>query len=89
MKYVNIHQAKTHLSRLLKDVEAGEEVMIQRNGKPIAQLVPIREAKLPRQPGMWAGQVEIKPEFNVPMSDEELASFYGDAGQGSIQKTPG
>ena len=50
MKTVNIHEAKTHLSRLIEDVSAGEEVIIARNGKPVARLLPVTERARPRQP---------------------------------------
>ncbi len=49
MKVVNVHEAKTHLSRLLERVDAGEEIVIARNGKPVARLVPVSAA--PRRPG--------------------------------------
>jgi prevent-host-death family protein len=60
MRQVNIHEAKTHLSRLLEEAEAGEAgeaVVISRNGKPVARLVPILEPGSPRRPGGWKGKV--------------------------------
>jgi prevent-host-death family protein len=61
---VNVHEAKTHLSRLLEQVEAGDEIIIGRSGKPVARLVPYVETRVTRTPGRWAGQVEIAPDFD-------------------------
>jgi prevent-host-death family protein len=61
---VNIHQAKTHLSRLIERVEAGEEVVIARAGRPVARLVPFRARTSPRVPGLWRGQVRISQDFD-------------------------
>ena len=60
MKQVNIHQAKTHLSRLLESVEAGEEIVIARSGVPIARLTPYAPAATPRQPGALKGRIDRK-----------------------------
>ena len=64
MAYVNIHQAKTHLSRLVEQVEAGEEIVIARAGRPVARLVPYRARTQPRQPGAWKGRVQLAPDFD-------------------------
>jgi prevent-host-death family protein len=64
MTQVNIHVAKTHLSRLLEQVEAGEEVVISRAGRPIARLVAYRALAEPRRPGGWKGRVRIAPDFD-------------------------
>lgn len=61
---VNVHEAKTHFSRLLERVAAGEEIVIGRAGKPVARLVPYTTPATPRQPGQWAGQVRIAPDFD-------------------------
>jgi prevent-host-death family protein len=66
-KSVNVHDAKTHLSRLLERVEGGEEITIARAGRPIARLVPIGRAREPRQLGLWKGQVVIRPDFDDPL----------------------
>ena len=71
---VNVHEAKTHLSRLLERVEAGEEVVIARAGRPIARLVPYRRLAEPRPLGIWRGQVTIGPEFDAV--DEEIADLF-------------
>ena len=64
MTQVKIHDAKTHLSRLLEQVEAGEEVVISRAGRPIARLVAYRVLPKPRRPGGWKGQVRMAPDFD-------------------------
>lgn len=61
---VNIHEAKTHLSRLIERVETGEEVVIARAGRPVARLIPFRVRRSPRSPGLWRGQVVISPDFD-------------------------
>jgi prevent-host-death family protein len=71
---VNIHQAKTHLSRLVERVEAGEEVVIARAGRPVARLVPFRGRTVPRTPGAWRGRVRMAPDFDAP--DEALISAF-------------
>lgn len=68
---VNIHAAKTHLSRLVERVEAGEEVVIARAGRPVARLVPYRAARSPRIPGQWAGKVWIADDFDDPIPEFE------------------
>jgi len=68
---VNIHEAKTHLSRLLARVEAGERIVIARAGHPIAELAPITRARPPRVPGMDRGRVVIHDNFDDPLPDFE------------------
>ena len=77
MPVVNIHEAKTHLSRLLAQVEAGEEVIIARNGTPVARLVPC-EKRGKRQPGAWKGLIELDDSFFDPLPEEELAAWEGE-----------
>jgi prevent-host-death family protein len=74
---VNIHEAKTHLSRLLTRVSGGEEVIIARAGKPVARLVPIAEKPVRREPGSAAGQVVIMPDFDAPLPDDIIQAFEG------------
>ncbi len=62
---VNIHEAKTHLSRLVERVEAGEEVVIARAGRPVARLIPYRARTRLRTPGLWRGIVRIAPDFDA------------------------
>ena len=73
---VNIHQAKTQLSKLLRRVEAGEEIIIGRAGQPIARLTRfIPEDLTPRPLGAWRGQVEIGDDFDT-LPDEVVDAFY-------------
>ena len=72
---VNIHAAKTHLSRLVERAEHGEETVIARNGRPVARLVPYHAEAKPRQPGYWRGRVRILPGFDE--ADEEIARLFG------------
>jgi prevent-host-death family protein len=72
---VNIHEAKTHLSRLLNRVVSGEEVIIARGGKAVAKLVPIEEPKQDRVPGLDAGKIWIAEDFDAPLPEEVLESF--------------
>ncbi|MYD52637.1 MAG: type II toxin-antitoxin system Phd/YefM family antitoxin [Dehalococcoidia bacterium] len=76
MVTVNVHEAKTHLSRLLAQVEAGEEVIIARNGKPVAQLVRCKK-RGKRQFGSMKGLISIDDRFFEPLSEEELAAWEG------------
>ncbi len=72
MKVVNVHEAKTHLSRLLERAHVGEEVVIAKNGKPYARLCPLA-APAPRRPGLLAG--EIGEDFFDPLPKEELEAW--------------
>ena len=72
MTTVNIHEAKTNLSRLLEEVQAGHEVIISKRGKRIARLCPIEPTE-PRVPGLLAGRVD--GAFFDPLPDEELAAW--------------
>jgi len=78
--YVGVHEAKTTLSRLLARVEAGEEVVISRSGRPVARLVPVTHDVPRRRPGTWAGQVHIGADFDDPLPEDELAAWRGDRG---------
>ena len=71
-KTVNIHEAKTHLSELLKRVMRGEKIVIAKSGKPVAVLSPIDEVPTCRIPGIDAGKVIIAPDFDDPLPDFEL-----------------
>lgn len=78
MVTVNVHEAKTHLSRLLAQVEAGEEVIIARNGNPVARLVSSKKPGK-RQFGSMKGLIKIDDRFFEPLSEEELAAWEGNA----------
>ena len=77
MTAVNIHEAKTHLSRLLKRVQAGEEITISNRGVPIARLVRVPHNKVRRQLGIERGRVWISDDFDAPLPPEILARFLG------------
>ena len=70
MTTVNIHEAKTHFSRLVDRVLQGEEVVIAKAGRPVARLVPLPPRVPRRTPGSARGLVEIGPEFDAPLPDE-------------------
>jgi len=73
MAVFNIHETKTHFSRLLERVLKGEEVVIAKAGKPIARLVPYHaDDTSPRQPGMYKGKVLIQPDFDAPLPEFDL-----------------
>ncbi len=76
MTTVNVHEAKTNLSRLLVRVEAGEEIVIARNGKPVARLVTCKPRGKP-QFGALKGQIEIDDSFFDPLPEEELRLWEG------------
>jgi prevent-host-death family protein len=74
---VNIHQAKTHLSRILQRVAEGEEVTIARAGVPVARLVPARAEGSPRPLGMDRDSIYIADDFDAPLPGDLLARFLG------------
>ena len=75
-KAVNIHEAKTHLSRLIERVEAGEEITLARAGRPVAKLVPYVRRTEPRKPGLLRGQIVIADDFDA-INDEIADLFEG------------
>lgn len=77
MTQVNVHEAKTHLSRLLARVEAGEEVVISRAGHPVARLVAYRGLARRRQPGAWRHRVSVAPDFDE-LPPDIAAAFRGE-----------
>jgi prevent-host-death family protein len=77
MKQVNIHEAKTHLSRLIDEVEAGAEVTIAKAGRPVARLSPIRGKGRRRRLGILDGKFRIPDDFNAPLADDILDAFEG------------
>jgi len=74
MSEVGVHEAKTHLSRLLRRVAAGEEIVIAKGGKPVARLVPVA-APPERQLGRDRGLFEVPDDFDAPLPDEVLEDF--------------
>jgi len=75
-KTVNVHEAKTHFSKLLVRVEAGEEVVIARAGKPVARLVPVQQKPKERKPGFLKDKIWMSPDFDAPLPDEIIDEFY-------------
>lgn len=75
---VNIHEAKTQLSRLLRRVAEGEEITIARAGVPVAKLVAVPAANRLRPLGAMEGQIQIADDFDAPLPDDLLALFYGE-----------
>jgi len=79
MEIVNIHEAKTHLSRLMEKVAKGESFIIAKAGKPIGKLVPLDEAETPkkRRIGFMKGEIVVPEDFDTMMADEIEEMFYG------------
>jgi prevent-host-death family protein len=79
MTVVNMHEAKSQLSKLVARAEAGEDVVIARDGKPAVRLTPVEpgDTWARRVAGMWQGQVWMSEDFDDPMPDLE-AAIYGD-----------
>jgi prevent-host-death family protein len=71
---VNMHQAKSSLSRLVERALAGEEVLIARNGKPLVRLVPVERQRKPRVSGRGRGKIWISPDFEF--TDDEIAELF-------------
>jgi prevent-host-death family protein len=87
---VNVHEAKTKLSQLLERVEAGEEVVIARAGRPVARLVRVSAPPRPRTLGRWAGKIQVAADFDELPADV-LAGFEGggDIGPKKRATSPG
>jgi prevent-host-death family protein len=75
METINVHAAKTHLSRLLDKAEAGEEVIIAKAGKPVAKLGPLTAGGKKRRLGVLAGRATVPDDFDAPLPPEVLDSF--------------
>jgi prevent-host-death family protein len=75
---VNIHEAKTNLSKLLQRVALGEEIVIAKAGTPVAKLVPVYPEKPKRPLGLFKGQIWMADDFNAPLPDDILAGFLGE-----------
>ncbi len=73
-KQVNVYEAKTQLSKLLEQVEAGDEIVIARHGRPIARLVPLQRSRVRRVPGSLQGKIWMAPDFDEP--DPELEDLF-------------
>lgn len=77
MKQVNIHEAKTNLSRLVDEVSDGEVVVLAKAGKPVAKIVPLGAERKARKPGFLKGKIKIGKDFDAPLPDDVLAGFEG------------
>ncbi len=76
MKQVNVHEAKTQLSRLLEEVEAGERIVIARAGEPVAVLTPYKTAVRGRRLGLFAGEATLQPDFDALPAD--ITAAFGE-----------
>jgi prevent-host-death family protein len=74
---INIHEAKTHLSRYVEEAAQGKEVVIVKAGKPIARIAPLAPPKAKRKLGLLGGKARIPDDFNSSLPDEVLAEFLG------------
>ena len=74
---VNIHQAKTNLSRLVEEVALGGEIIIAKAGKPVAKLTPLAPKKKPIRFDLLKGKVKIARDFNAPLPTEIIRAFEG------------
>jgi prevent-host-death family protein len=84
---INVHEAKTNFSKLLKRVEAGEEVTIARAGVPVARLVPVQITGAKRKLGLYRGEIWMAEDFDAPLPEDILAGFLGED-LGPKTKTP-
>ena len=75
----NLYDAKTRLSELVERAAAGEEIVIAKNGKPLAKLGPLPTQKPSRLPGGWEGAVWIADDFDAPLPDAILRAFEAQA----------
>lgn len=73
---VNIHQAKTHLSRLIERASAGERIIIAKAGEPKVCLTPV-PASSPRKPGRFSGQLTVNDSFFDPLPEDDIAAWEG------------
>ncbi len=72
---VNVHQAKTHFSKLLERVRQGEEIIVAKAGKPVAKLVPVAQGAAWRSPGSARGKITVTEDFDAPLPDELVDAF--------------
>ncbi len=72
---VNVHEAKTHFSKLLQRVRQGEEIIVAMRGRPIAKLLPIAQGAARRTPGSASGKLVVAPDFDAPLPDDLLDDF--------------
>jgi prevent-host-death family protein len=77
MKKINVHEAKTHFSRLVERAERGEEFVIARAGKPVARLGPLHKAPMKRRLGSLKGKIKVPDDFDAPLPESVLRLFEG------------
>lgn len=77
MQTVNIHEAKTHLLKLIEAVAEGEDIVIAKAGKPLVRMVPFAQPKPKRRLGGLKGQIHIAEDFDAPLPDDLMAAFEG------------
>jgi prevent-host-death family protein len=76
MKVVNIHEAKTHLSRLVEKAAKGEEFIIAKAGKPLVRVIPLETPPAPQRIGFLSGEIEVPADFDA-IGSEEIAELFG------------
>ena len=76
---VNVYAAKTNLSQLLDRAAGGEEIIITRNGRPIAKLVSVTSARKPRKLGILKGRIRVRKDFDAALPDDVFDAFEGKA----------
>ena len=86
MTKVNVHEAKTRFSRLLRRVAAGEEITIANRGVPVARLVPVPGEKSTRKLGFFRDQIIIPDDFDAPLPEDVLDAFEGKAGRAKTRR---
>ena len=74
----NLYEAKTQLSKLVDRAASGEEIVIAKDGRPLARLVPFDGKLARREPGAWRGKMRISADFDAPLPDDLLDAFDGD-----------
>ena len=80
METINVHDAKTHFSRLLDRAQEGQEFVIAKAGRPVARLGPLARRARKRRLGLLDGKLRIPDDFNQPLPDEVIAAFEGPRG---------
>lgn len=85
MLTINIHEAKTHLSRFIEKAAAGEEIIIAKAGTPIAKLVPLQDAPSARSLGIFQGKLNVPEDFDASLPEEALLQFQN----ADIEPSPG
>ena len=78
MQMINIHQAKTNLSKLIQKTLNGEDIVIAKAGKPVAKLIAYKEKLKPRKPGLWKGKIWMSDDFNDEDPEINKMFYEGD-----------